>query len=255
MSLFQAFLIALIGYSSSIYGPWFLGLMGGWYTIGRPLIAGTIIGIILGDIQTGILIGAAIQALYIGLVTPGLSMPGDVNFAAYIGIPLAIVSGATPEYAVSLSVPLSFLGVAFVYLVVTVNVLFVHKQEQWIESGKLGLATKVPIIGNITQFIVRFFPILLANYYGAAYVSKLVNIIPESLGNIFIVLGGMLPAVGFGLLLKFIMKDNIELLYFLFGFVLIAVFKISIIPATIIALLFAYLDIKYNKSFSKEGVA
>ncbi|SKC35714.1 PTS mannose/fructose/sorbose/N-acetylgalactosamine transporter subunit IIC [Maledivibacter halophilus] len=255
MSFFQAFLIALIGYSASIYSPWLLGLMGGWYTIGRPLIAGTIIGAILGDIKTGILIGAAIQALYVGLVTPGLSMPGDVNFAAYIGIPLAIVSGATPEYAVSLSVPLSFLGVALVYLVVTVNVLFVHKQEKWIEEGKLSLANKIPIIGNTTQFIVRFFPIFLANYFGASYVTKLVSIIPEPVGNVFLVLGGILPAVGFGLLLKFILKENIEIIYFLFGFVLIAVLKTSIIPATIIAVLFAYIDVKYNKNSDRKEAA
>lgn len=76
MNFFQALLIALIGSCASIYGPWLLGTMGGWYTIGRPLIAGAVIGVILGDIKTGILIGAAIQALYIGLVTPGLSMPG-----------------------------------------------------------------------------------------------------------------------------------------------------------------------------------
>lgn len=247
MSFFQAFLIALLGYCGSIYGPWLLGAVGGWSVIGRPLVAGGIIGAILGDVKTGILIGAAVQALYIGLVTPGLSMPGDINFAAYIGIPLAIVSGASPEYAVSLSVPLSFLGVAFVYLVVTVNVVFVHWQERLIEEGRLKLANNVPIIANITNFIVRFFPILLANYYGAPYVSKLVALIPESVGNIFLVLGGMLPAVGFGLLMKYIIGNNSEILYFLFGFILIAVFEISIIPVTIIALFFAYLDIKYSK--------
>jgi len=255
MTLLQAMLIALFGYCASIYSPWLMGLMGGWYTIGRPLVAGAIIGLILGDVQTGILIGAAIQALYIGLVTPGLSVPGDVNFAAYVGIPLALVSGATPEYAVSLSVPLSFLGVAFIYLVVTVNVLFVHKQEQWIQEGKLNLAANVPIIGNITQFIVRFIPIFLANYYGATYVTKLVSIIPTSVGNMFIILGSMLPAVGFGLLLKFLLKNNIELLYFFIGFILIAVFKIAIVPATIIALFLAYIDVKYCNFTNKEEAA
>ena len=45
--------------------------------MGRPLVSGFIIGIILGDVKTGILMGAAVQTLYIGLVTPGLSMPAD----------------------------------------------------------------------------------------------------------------------------------------------------------------------------------
>ena len=54
--------------------------------------------------------GAAVQTLYIGLVTPGLSMPADLNFAAYMGIPLAMVAGASTEYALSLSVPLKLSG-------------------------------------------------------------------------------------------------------------------------------------------------
>ncbi len=57
----------------------------------------------------------------------------------------------------------------------------------------------------------------------------------------------MLPAVGFGLLMKYIISENSEILYFLFGFILIAVFEISIIPVTIIALFFAYLDINIVK--------
>ena len=114
MTLLQALLIALFGYLSSNYSPWCFGQLGGWYTMGRPLVSGLIIGVILGDVRTGILMGAAVQTLYIGLVTPGLSMPADLNFAAYMGIPLAMVAGASTEYALSLSVPLSFLGVSLV---------------------------------------------------------------------------------------------------------------------------------------------
>ncbi len=137
MTLLQALLIALFGYLSSNYSPWCFGQLGGWYTMGRPLVSGLIIGVILGDVRTGILMGAAVQTLYIGLVTPGLSMPADLNFAAYMGIPLAMVAGASTEYALSLSVPLSFLGVSLVYVVASVNVYWVRKQEQWIEQGKI----------------------------------------------------------------------------------------------------------------------
>ena len=94
MSIFQALLLALFGWMSSIYSPVLMGSLGGWYTLGRPLVSGMVIGIILGDVQTGIIMGAAIQMLYIGLVTPGGAMPADVNFASWIGIPLAMVGGA-----------------------------------------------------------------------------------------------------------------------------------------------------------------
>lgn len=244
MALWQAIVIALLGYVSSIYGTWFLGTVGGWNMTGRPIVAGALIGLILGDVKNGIIIGAAVQAMYVGLVTPGLSVPGDVNFASYIGIPLTVVAAAKPAYAVTLSVPLSFLGVALVYLVVSVNVVFVHLQDRWIREGKIKLATNIPIFANITQFICRFLPIFLACYYGAGYVENLVNAIPESLGVIFQILGGILPAIGFGLLLQYTLKSNKDLLFVLLGFILVAVLKVPIVPVTILALLVAMFNMR-----------
>ncbi len=58
ISLFQAILLGIFACLGS-----FIPLAGypvGNYTIGRPLVGGLIVGIILGDVQTGIIIGAAI---------------------------------------------------------------------------------------------------------------------------------------------------------------------------------------------------
>lgn len=250
MSLIQALLIALFGYLGSIYGTFLFGTVGGWNMIGRPIVAGALIGLIMGDVKNGIIIGAAIQALYVGLVTPGMSVPGDVNFASYIGIPLALASNASAEYAVAISVPLSLLGVAAIYSVATFNAVFVHKQEKWIAEGKLKLATRIPIYSNISQFVVRFVPIFVACYFGADYVPKLIALIPEELGNVFQVLGGILPAVGFGLLIKYTLKQNRELLYVLVGFIMIAVLKMPIVAVTILAVFIAYLD--YQITSRKE---
>ena len=55
MSFLQALLLALFGWMGSIYSPVLIGGLGGWYTIGRPLVSGLIIGAILGDVKTGII--------------------------------------------------------------------------------------------------------------------------------------------------------------------------------------------------------
>ena len=47
MTLFQALLIGLFAYLGSKRTPWFFGVTGGWNMIGRPLVAGLIVGIIL----------------------------------------------------------------------------------------------------------------------------------------------------------------------------------------------------------------
>lgn len=91
--IIEATLIGILCYLGALSSPWLLGLTGGWYLITRPLISGMLVGIILGDIKTGIMIGVAVQAVYIAMVTPGGSMPADLNFVAYPAIALGILSG------------------------------------------------------------------------------------------------------------------------------------------------------------------
>lgn len=255
MSLLQAVLIALFGYLSSNYSPWIFGQLGGWYTMGRPLVSGLIIGIILGDIPTGILMGAAVQTLYIGLVTPGLSMPADLNFASYMGIPLAMVAKAGTEYALGLAVPLSFLGVSLVYVVASINVLWVRKQETWISQGKIKQAARIPMYSSIVQFVARFVPIFLACYFGQDFITKLVAAIPTWLGDAFVTFGKVLPAVGFAMLLRFVLKKNVEILYFLVGFILLKVLGMGIVPATVVACFIAFLDVRYRSGKSAPAAA
>ena len=88
ISLFQAILLGLCACLSSM--PGLGGTTFGNYTLGRPLVAGLVVGLILGDIRSGIIIGAAIQVIYIALVTPGGTVSADVRAVSYIGIPLAI---------------------------------------------------------------------------------------------------------------------------------------------------------------------
>ena len=250
MNLFQALLIALLGYLSSIYSPWLS--LGGWYTIGRPLVAGFLIGLILGDVQQGIILGAAVQALYIGLVTPGGSMPADVNFAAWIGIPLTMVAGQDANFAVALSVPFSFLGVAAVYSVVSFNPLFVHQQDKFIEEGQLEKAVRIPVVGQISNFVVRFVPTFLCIYLGQDFAIAFAQSIPEWLGGVLFTFGSLLPLIGFAILLNYVAKKTTDLTFYLVGFVLAASLGLGIVPVLVFALLLAYMDFRYGKDDNRE---
>ena len=90
VNLLQAILLGLCACLSSM--PGMGGTVFGNYTLGRPLVAGLVVGLIMGDITTGIIIGAAIQVVYIALVTPGGTVSADVRAISYIGIPLAMVA-------------------------------------------------------------------------------------------------------------------------------------------------------------------
>lgn len=90
ISWIQAALLGLFACLSSM--PGLGGTSFGNYTLGRPLVGGLVCGIILGDIQTGILVGIAMQVVYIALVTPGGTVSADVRAVSYIGIPLAMIA-------------------------------------------------------------------------------------------------------------------------------------------------------------------
>ena len=123
-----------------------------------------------------------------------------------------------------------------------------------IAQGKLSLAEKMPLLGQINNFIFRFFPIMLINYLGSGFAAKLLAIIPAQVTDILKIFAGMLPLIGFMLLLKMIVKRRFELVFFVFGFVLVAAAEMQIIPVVVIAAVLAYLDFKYSGD-RKEGSA
>ena len=91
MNLFQIILIALFIYLGSIGS--IVGNTIGWYTLGRPLVASFVVGLILGDVPTAMTVGIPLQIMYMGNVTPGGAVAWDLSYATYIGTAAAIVFG------------------------------------------------------------------------------------------------------------------------------------------------------------------
>ena len=168
----------------------------------------------------------------------------DINFAAYIGIPLAMTSGATTEEALTLAALLGALGVFIWNFVKIINVYWVHVMDRKIAEGKLDAAAAVPLYGNIFLFIFRFTPIFLACLLGPSVMTKVMDAIPPQLSAIIGIFGGMLPLIGFAIILKTCVKKNAELLYFVLGFILFTCFNVSVIAILVVALVLALIDFK-----------
>ena len=243
----KSILIGVFCYLASLGVPWFLGTTGGFYYLSRPLISGMIVGLILGDVQAGISIGATVQALYLSLIVPGGVAAADITFVAYPAIALAMLSGADPEVAVSLAATVGLLGVIFFNLIETVNTFWNHLADSYAEKNNLkGYWRANAIYPQITTFILRFIPTFLAVYFGAQYAENFINSVPPTLMQIMSTLGGVLPAVGIGLLLSQIMKEKISVIYFLAGFVGIVSLDLDMISLTILGATMALMHYKYS---------
>lgn len=218
----------------------------------QPLFAALLIGIIMGDIKQAIIIGAAVQILYIGLVAAGSNLPADDCLAGLIAIPIAVKSGLSPELAIAIAVPVGVMGVFVDQLRKTINVTFVHMADRYAAEGN----TRQIILCNllyptILSFFMRFPIPFLANMYGADAVDTFMKKVPEWLIHGFSVAGGILPALGFALTMFVIGKKEL-LPWFFIGYFLVQFSGIPAIGAAIFGLC-AVLLINTYKRQSVEG--
>lgn len=255
ISWLQAALLGLFACLSSM--PGLGGTSIGNYTLGRPLIGGLVCGIILGDIKTGILVGAAMQVVYIALVTPGGTVSADVRAVSYIGIPLAMValnsyglSAATKEgaaLATSFGTMVGTLGTVLFYGTATINLAWQHVGWKAVEKGdyhKLYLVDMV--LPWISHLICSFIPTVVMCKLGVPVVETIKATLPMdglAMKTLFTV-GSMLPCVGIAILLKQVVNKVTDFVPFFVGFTLAAGVGLNLVSVTVVAGMFAI--IHYN---------
>lgn len=246
MTVFQAFLLAL---ASSIYGlPFWRGGMIDQFT-GKPLIVSFIIGIVMGDIRQAMIIGAVLQAMYIGVIAVGgiQSMP-SITRCIWFALPLAIASGADAEFAVTLCVPFSMLETFLTQFLRTLNTYFLHSADRKIEAGKFNHAYMTYYYGLVLSTAVNFIIIFGMNVLGSSVILEYASLIPAWLLGSMKIFTKMGAVLGFGMLLTGLIKNNIQFIYFVFGFVLFKVMGMDTITITIVACVMAYLMFICTKS-------
>lgn len=78
--------------------------------ISRPIVTGLLTGLVLGDMETGIVMGATLELAFIGSFSVGASLPPDVVTGGILGVAFAINSGAGAETALLLGLPIATLA-------------------------------------------------------------------------------------------------------------------------------------------------
>ncbi|WP_234122266.1 PTS mannose/fructose/sorbose/N-acetylgalactosamine transporter subunit IIC [Clostridium hydrogenum] len=249
----QAALFGLFACLSSM--PGMGGTTFGNYTLGRPLVAGLVVGIILGDVQTGIIVGAAIQVVYIALVTPGGTVSADVRAISYIGIPLAVVAikgmGLNPsstqatQMATALGAAVGTLGTVLFYGTATINLVWQHIGWKAVDKGDFEKLYLVDMgLPWISHIICSFIPALIITKMGDSMVKVMKVALPMNgipMKTLFTV-GSLLPAVGIAILLKQVVLKPSDFVTFFLGFTLAAVMKVNLIGAAIIGIFFAIIN-------------
>ena len=247
MQIIQGFLVAIV-----------VTLGTGWifspvtWTMQYPLVEGFVIGIILGDPLTGTIAGAVINLAYLGWITAGGTMPGNLPIAGCYGATLTILAKADPTLAITFAVPISLLGILMWQLQMTINIIWVHRCDKYAAEGNTKMLYMCTyVFPQIVVFLVNGLPLMLLVMFGSGWLEGLVASIPESLTNALGVSAGLIPAVGIAMLLNFLGKAKL-LPFFFIGFFASAYLGLGLMPIAIFGACMAVYTYMSNRDREAE---
>ena len=116
ISLLQAAALGLLAFIAG------LDMFNGLTHMHRPVVLGPLVGLILGDLHTGILTGGTLELVWMGLAPLAGAQPPNVIIGTIVGTTFAITTGVKPDVAVGVAVPFAVavqMGITFLFSVMS----------------------------------------------------------------------------------------------------------------------------------------
>ena len=249
MNIFQAVLLGLLGG----IGIWDSRVMGMWM-LERPLILGPLVGLILGDMQTGIIVGASVELVMMGIVGIGSATPPDTVSGSILATVFAITAKLDVSAAVALALPIATLGQLVGVLVRTANGYFVHKADQAAERGDYDGIDRALWGGAGLFFLAYFLLVFSGALLGSAVIGSFVDMLPDSVISGFSVASGMLPALGIAILMQLLFNKK-NAAFFFAGWALTALLGVNTVGTAVIGTTIAYVMFQYGTGRRQETAA
>lgn len=244
-TLVSAVLVGLVG----VFCMWDSRLLGR-LNFEQPLIGATLVGIILGDVPTGLAVGAAVELVSMGLVQVGAAVPPDMVLGGIVAAAFACLTGASAETAMTIAIPVAVLGQLLGIVFRSIIAALTHVADASIEKGGFKTAYRMHICaGSALYALMYFIPIFIAVFVGTDVVQMVVDTIPEWVSNGLNVASKILTAYGLALLLSMMLNKGMSAFLFL-GFMLASYLGLSVIAVSIFGVILALIlmSLKYNGS-------
>ena len=222
--------------------------------IQKPIVLGPLVGAVLGDVESGIKIGAFLELAFIGSQSIGAFIPPNVIVGGVLETAFAITTGRGAEVAVTLAYPIALLAsVIDNFMFTTVRPMLGKLADSYAEKGNLRAVGMVHMgTGFLTCAILA---VLVAAGFlvGSSAIENVVNSIPEVITNGLTIATGLLPALGFAMLAQMIMNKKVVAFFFL-GFLLSAYMGVPVVGIAAFGVLAAMIkvDFKGNDTVQTE---
>jgi mannose/fructose/N-acetylgalactosamine-specific phosphotransferase system component IIC len=214
--------------------------------ISQPIVAAPLTGLFLGNIygeaaiglKLGLMVGTILQLLWIEQLPLGMNVPPDAALASVLSVALGFIAGRSYEtyaerevcytVALLLSVALGLLGRSLDMFVRRLNTSLDSWANRKVEENQLWSVAVGHSLGGFFTFTKAFVFCFLIVWLGVEPLKYFTQTLSLKHSSGFIVVQGLLPAIGFSVLASMVIKNRQELKIFV-----IAMLFFTFLPAKI----------------------
>lgn len=210
---FNAIQILLVGVWAFIVGIDQYNLLESLY---QPIVTGAVVGAILGDLNTGLVVGGTYQLMTIGNMPVGGAQPPNAIIGGIMATVFAIGSGLDTTAAVGLAVPFALFGQYMVTLVFTVMSPLMSSADKMAEKGDVKGIVRLNYLA-MGALGLLFAVVCIGGLLGGTALGTTLQTISDKYGWIMDGLGaagGMMRFVGFAILLRIMLSNEMWGIYF-----------------------------------------
>lgn len=220
-----------------------------WQCFTRPIVVAPITGLFLGDFRTGIIMGASLESIFMGISAIGGSIPADALTSSIVAVAFTILTGASIESGLAIAMPIGTLMASFSGILMS---LFSSLAPYWENLAAKGDMKKFGFqmiffdlfIARLASMIVLFFAVAYGVDGLNAFLGSLPVWVMTGLGKA----SGMMTAVGFAIITSMIWNKEVGAFFF-FGFVLAKYLNLPTLAIAIVAGVIAVIYFFNEKKF------
>ena len=207
----------------------------GWQTCARPIVSAPIIGLLLGDFHTGIIMGAALEAIFMGISPIGGTIPADPLASSVVAVSFTILTGADVEMGLAIAMPIGTLIASFHNMTNPILASFAPWWENLAYKGdmkkfRLMVMFFAVFVDRAAHVVVMFFAI----GFGIEGLQALLEGLPHWVMGGLTAAGAMMAGIGFAILISMLWAKEIGI-YLFVGFVLHRFLGLGPVPIAFIA--------------------
>lgn len=224
----------------------------------RPLVACTIIGVILGDLKTGVIIGGTLEMMSLGWKNLGTTIALDTALASTVGTIVVIAGKQSIGVGIALAIPIATVGQVLDVVARLIAIIFQRTADVYAKKGSLKGIDVCHIGALCLQGIRVAVPtIVAALFIKSTEIQGMLDVIPKEVMGGIQVASGFIVIVGYAMLLN---KLGIKYLmqFFVLGFIIAAFTNFNLVGLGILGAIIAliYVQLKYrNEKFNSKDIS